>query len=99
LEPWRGIPLAVYTVHIVRHVNGAETMSHMQRVAVTSSALSSVGFDGREGVLEVEFRTGRVYRYVGVPSRKHAELMEAESLGQYFGREIRNAGYPCERLK
>ena len=71
----------------------------MQRVAVSSSAIAEVGYEDAARVLEVEFTSGRVYRYSDVPPEKHAGLMEAESLGTYFGREIRNAGYPCERLR
>jgi hypothetical protein len=59
------------------------------RKEVTSSNLASVGYDARAKVLEVEFRSGAIYRYRDVPAEIHAELMSAESKGQYFVRRIR----------
>jgi lysyl-tRNA synthetase class 2 len=41
-------------------------------------------------VLEVEFRTGRVYRYFLVPAAAYASLLRADSIGDTFNREIRN---------
>lgn len=70
----------------------------MERVPVESEALRSVGYDRRRRVLEVEFASGAIYRYLGVPSRTHAALMQARSLGGYFGEHIRDAGFMLDRL-
>ena len=69
----------------------------MQRVAVDSSMLSSVGYDPSLSVLELEFTEGDVYRYFAVPRRIHRELLAAESLGRYFLAHIRDR-YQHERL-
>jgi hypothetical protein len=69
----------------------------MQRQRVTSSTIASVGYDARSLTLEVEFTSGAVYRYHGVPKRVHAELLGAESLGRYFNGRIRD-NYAYERL-
>ncbi|MFJ9772659.1 KTSC domain-containing protein [Kitasatospora sp. NPDC101157] len=61
----------------------------MDRTAVDSSVLRSVGYDPRARVLELEFTGGPVYRYAGVPARVHRELLAAESHGRYFVRSIR----------
>lgn len=57
---------------------------------VTSSSLASVGFDPATNELEIEFRSGDVYRY-SVPRRVHLELMASDSMGSYFARRIRPA--------
>ncbi len=60
----------------------------MKRVPVSSSNLSSVGYDESNQVLEIEFHGGRVYQYFDVPKRIHQELMSANSHGKYFHRNI-----------
>jgi len=57
---------------------------------VSSSNLSSVGYDEEEHILEIEFNSGGVYRYFDVPPRVHKELMNASSHGKYFHREIKD---------
>jgi hypothetical protein len=61
----------------------------MKRVAVSSSTLSSVGYDPDEQVLEVAFQHGGVYQYLGVPADTHQELMAADSHGSYLARVIK----------
>ncbi|MFD7454918.1 KTSC domain-containing protein [Kitasatospora sp. NPDC059827] len=61
----------------------------MDRTAVDSSVLRSVGYDPRARVLELEFTGGRVYRYADVPPRVHRELLAAQSHGRYFVRSVR----------
>ena len=61
----------------------------MKRVSVSSSTLASVGYDPDERVLEVAFRHGGVYRYLGVPADIYQELMAAESHGSYLARVIK----------
>jgi hypothetical protein len=61
----------------------------MQMRAVDSSVLIAVGHDPAEQVLEVVFRTGRIYRYLGVPRAVYEELLAAGSMGEYFNKRIR----------
>ncbi|MER6396928.1 MULTISPECIES: KTSC domain-containing protein [unclassified Kitasatospora] len=70
----------------------------MERLAVDSSALRSVGYDAARRVLELEFTGGSVYRYDAVPGRVHRELMAAESHGRYFARRIRGR-YAYRRVR
>lgn len=40
--------------------------------------------------LELAFRSGAVYRYVGVPAWIYHQLLCSESKGKYFNAHIRN---------
>ncbi len=62
----------------------------MDRVRVDSSAIASVGYSPDERVLEVEFRSGRVYQYLDVSAKEHEALMTAGSMGRHFNRRIRD---------
>lgn len=65
----------------------------MDRTSVTSSVIASIGYDAASQVLEIEFRSGRVYQYFAVPEHVHSGLMGTESHGSYFDTHIRDAGY------
>lgn len=58
--------------------------------------LRSVGYDPGTAELEIEFRSGDVYRYYAVPLRVHRELLAAESPGAYFNHTI-NDHYPTRQ--
>ncbi len=62
----------------------------MQREVVDSSNIKSVGYDQRVLVLEVEFRTASIYRYVNVPTAVYAGLQAAPSKGRFFATRIRD---------
>lgn len=68
----------------------------MDRTDVDSTTIASVGYDPGNSTLEIEFKTGMVYQYFGVPQHEHDALMAAESVGEYFSRAIRGA-YPYAR--
>ncbi|MBA7552008.1 hypothetical protein ES705_44559 [subsurface metagenome] len=70
----------------------------MERLAVVSSNIESIGYDAANEVLEVEFRGGAVYQYSGVPKDVYNELMEAESVGRYLSSHIKGI-YTCERIE
>ena len=59
------------------------------RTAVVSSLLSSMGYS-IEATLDLEFRSGAIYRYFAVPQAVFQELIAAESKGAYFNRHVRN---------
>ena len=62
----------------------------MQRVPLSSRTLASAGYDPEQCHLELEFRSGKRYRYFLVPRPCYEELLQAESKGGYFNRKIRN---------
>jgi hypothetical protein len=54
---------------------------------VESSVLRSVGYVA--GTLEVEFTSGRVYRYFGVARAVYDQLLRADSHGRFFNEHVR----------
>lgn len=62
----------------------------MNRTPVNSSALVSVGYDRDGLVLETELTSGAIYQYFDVPESVFLELMNADSLGKYYNKNIRN---------
>ena len=62
----------------------------MNRIPVSSSHLSSVGYDSVSLTLEIEFKEGAVYQYFDVPEFEHQGLMQATSHGTYFYANIRD---------
>ncbi len=70
----------------------------MERNPVQSSNLSSVGYDANNMVLEIEFNSGGIYQYFGVPEHIFNELMSAGSKGTYFDQNIKKAGYTFNKI-
>lgn len=62
----------------------------MVRHPVSSSNLSSVGYDERTEILEIAFHSGSVYQYFNVPAVVYQSLMTAASKGSYHYYNIRN---------
>jgi len=48
-----------------------------------------VGYDDSKKILEIEFHTGRVYQYSGVPPKVYADLMHSAEIGKYFSEKVR----------
>lgn len=65
---------------------------------VVSGNLKAVGYDKASQTLDVQFSSGRIYRYSGVSPSVHQELIAAESIGSYFARNVRNK-FPCVDLE
>jgi hypothetical protein len=59
-------------------------------LAVRSSLLASVAYDPARAILQLEFGSGTVYQYFGVPVQRYQELLQAASHGAYFNRHIRS---------
>ena len=69
----------------------------MNKHDVASSNVKAVGYDGHTQTLEVEFVSGRVYQYYGVPENMHGQFMQAPSKGEFFNAYIKNH-YPYSRV-
>lgn len=69
----------------------------MERRAVSSSSVASVGWDPSTRMLEIEFTSGRIYRYFDVPEIVHAGLVRAKSIGQFLNERIRDRYHFEER--
>lgn len=70
----------------------------MNRQAVDSSNLASVGYHSQTQTLEIEFIHGGIYQYYNVPKSIYESLMNASSHGQYFDRNIKKAGYRYSKV-
>ena len=70
----------------------------IERQPVQSTVLASVGYHPAKRLLEIEFRSGAIYRYLGVPEEIHRRLLAAESKGHFFGTAIRDK-FRCELVK
>lgn len=62
----------------------------MERYAVASSNIRSVGFDPQTQTLEVEFLNGTVYQYYGVPEHMYQQIMQEQSKGRFLNTYIKN---------
>ncbi|PXY32510.1 KTSC domain-containing protein [Prauserella muralis] len=69
----------------------------MRRRPLESSSLRAAGYDGARRVLDVEFHTGRIYRYFAVPREVYTGLLAAASKGRYYNAHIRD-NYDYDRL-
>ena len=71
----------------------------MKRIPVKSSNLKSVGYDEKTTLLEVEFLDDSIYQYSRVPKAVYLELMNAQSKGSYFSKNISsNRSYSCRMI-
>jgi hypothetical protein len=70
----------------------------MERTPVESAVLKSVGYDATHRTLDVELRSGAVYRYFDVPPDVHHRLLAAESRGRAYDQEVKKPGFRFERI-
>jgi hypothetical protein len=61
----------------------------MNITTVESGTLASVAYDDVRETLQLEFRSGAIYRYSGVPLSVCEGLLSAPSRGRYFNEVIR----------
>lgn len=61
----------------------------LERQSVKSRILRSVGYDESTKILEIEFHTGLVYQYSGVPPKVFTDLMHSGEIGKYFSEKVR----------
>jgi KTSC domain-containing protein len=59
----------------------------MRREPVSSSSIAAIGYDVRSEALEVEFVSGRIYRYRGVESEVQQGVPRSAVEGDVFQRE------------
>ncbi len=69
----------------------------MERKAVSSSNIRSIGYDSDSSVLEIEFNDGSLYQYSNVPQSEYDGIMGATSHGTYFNAHIKRV-YPFAKV-
>jgi hypothetical protein len=67
-------------------MSGANLIGSPDRRPVVSRSIASIGYDPQRRVLDVEFQSGAIYRYLQVPREVANRFLEAESKGRYFAR-------------
>lgn len=67
----------------------------MRMIPVSSSDISSVGYEN--GILYIQFHSGGMYSYSGVPASVYQNLMSAPSKGRYFHANIKGI-YAYKRI-
>jgi uncharacterized protein len=61
----------------------------MNRISVSSSNISSIGYDKETQTLEVEFLKGSIYQYFDVPQAVYEGFAIADSKGKYLATQIK----------
>ena len=51
---------------------------------IESSSLDKVAYHHQRAILQVEFRDGTIYHYLGVPIQTYRDLLQADSKSAYF---------------
>jgi hypothetical protein len=72
-------------------------MQRQQVVPEKAGQVRSIGYSPETSELEIEFSSGGVYRYAGVPRDVYDDFIHAESLGSFVATRIRGA-YEFTRL-
>jgi hypothetical protein len=70
----------------------------MRRIPVRSMTLRSIGYDPATRTLEAEFRSGRIYRYAGVPLELYLSFLVSRSKGRFFNVAVRDF-YPYREVE
>lgn len=66
---------------------------------VESSNLSLIGYDPEEETLEVTFHNKASYRYFHVPSKLVSDLLNADSIGSFFYKNIVKGQFKYEKIR
>jgi len=59
------------------------------QIETDSSTIKRCFYDYTKGVLKVEFNSGTLYEYEGVPTEVYDGLCKAESQGRFFSESIK----------
>lgn len=71
--------------------------SAIQRTPVESSSIASIGHSRASKLLEIEFRSGAIYRYRKVPRSVFTAFSTARSKGNFFSGQVRGK-YDFEKI-
>jgi len=66
-----------------------EAATKIPMLPVESSNIAAVGHDAERKLLAVRFRSGSIFHYANIEPELHERFLSAESLGQFFGTQIR----------
>jgi hypothetical protein len=60
--------------------------------------MTFVEYDDDAGDLYITFTSGKIYRYLHVPSQIYEGLLDAESKGEFFNQNIRDS-FVCSEVR
>ena len=95
---WLRICVGVLCINAVGIPASRAEVDAIQRAAVESSSIASVGYGRASKLLEIEFRSGAIYRYREVPESAFAAFSAARSKGHFFSAHVRGK-YTYEKLR
>jgi len=72
-------------------------MSMPEMHPVTSKSVSTLGYDEAAQEAYIQFHSGGLYVYRGVPAHEYENLLNAQSVGSYHHTYFKNV-YPYERI-
>lgn len=67
----------------------------IERFAVDSSNVKSIGYDQENQILEIEFTNASIYRYFNVSEEIHRALIVAPSKGAFIAKHIKKV-FECK---
>jgi len=62
-----------------------------------SSIVAAFAYEAEDMTLFVRFKTGRTYRYSGVPSSVYEDFADADSKGAFFNAQVQGR-YPYSQI-
>ena len=62
-----------------------------------SSSIAAFAYEAEDMTLFVRFKTGRTYRYAGVPASVYAAFSRADSKGAFFNAQVQGR-YPYSQI-
>jgi hypothetical protein len=62
-----------------------------------SSSVAAFAYEAEDMTLFVRFKTGRTYRYSGVPSSVYEDFADADSKGTFFNAQVQGR-YPYSQI-
>ena len=65
-------------------------MEEISLKPVSSSNIDSIGYSIATETLRVQFKTGAIYDYEGVPVEVYQQMQNASSVGCYLNKHIKN---------
>lgn len=61
----------------------------MDRHPVASFVFRSIGYDYAYSILEIEYNTGEILQFTGVPRHVYYELLNARNYGDYVNERLK----------
>ncbi|WAS55389.1 DUF853 family protein [Burkholderia ambifaria] len=88
---WRAQTPNWTNLRAIRNPIPQQEIKKMERETVDSSTVLAIGYEPTTSILEIEFKTGRVYQYYNVPQVVYDQFMVSDSKGKFFNSYVKSA--------